>query len=110
MKRYTFTCDLKDNPVLIAEYRKYHEKIWPEISQSIHAKGVAHMEIYLHHTRMFMIMEVKDDFSFEQAAAMDKENPRVREWEDLMWNYQQTPPGAVHGEKWVLMEKIFDLE
>jgi L-rhamnose mutarotase len=109
MKRYSLICDLKNDPELITEYRKYHEKIWPEITQSILAKGIFHMEIYLHKTRMFMIMEVNDDFSFEKGSAMDKANPRVQEWENLMWKYQQSPPGAAKGEKWVLMEKIFDL-
>ena len=110
MKQYSLTCDLKNDPELIVKYRKYHEKIWPEITQSIHDKRVIHMEIYLYKTRMFMIMEVNDDFSFEEALAMDKANPRVQEWENLMWKYQQSPPGAAKGEKWVLMEKIFDLK
>jgi len=26
-----------------------------------------------------------------------------------MWNYQQAIPGVKAGEKWVLMNKIFDL-
>jgi L-rhamnose mutarotase len=110
MKRYTLTCDLKNDPELIAEYRKCHEKIWPEITKSIRDKGIEKMEIYLHRTRMFMIMEVNDGFSFPKALAMDLANPRVQEWEELMWNYQQSPPGAAEGEKWVLMEGIFDLD
>jgi hypothetical protein len=34
-KRYCLTLDLKDDPALIAEYRRYHQKIWPEITNSI---------------------------------------------------------------------------
>jgi L-rhamnose mutarotase len=33
----------------------------------------------------------------------------VQEWEQLMWKYQQALPGSKPGEKWRLMEKIFDL-
>jgi L-rhamnose mutarotase len=33
----------------------------------------------------------------------------VQEWEELMWKYQQAIPGAKPGEKWVLMNKIFEL-
>ena len=56
-----------------------------------------------------MIMETDDSFSFERKAKMDAENSKVQEWEDLMWNYQQPVKNALKGEKWVLMDKIFDL-
>jgi L-rhamnose mutarotase len=39
---------------------------------------------------------------------MDAANLKVREWEQLMWHYQQAIPSAKPGEKWVLMEKIFE--
>ncbi len=48
-------------------------------------------------------------FSFEKKNAMDNANPKVQEWENLMWKYQQALPVAKPGEKWVLMNKIFDL-
>jgi len=34
-RRYFFTLDLKDDAKLIAEYKRCHEKIWPELTQSI---------------------------------------------------------------------------
>ena len=59
---------------------------------------------------MFMIIEAKDDFSFEKKAAMDNSNPKVQEWERLMWKFQQALPQAKPGEKWMKMERIFKLE
>jgi len=56
-----------------------------------------------------MIMETEDDFSFEAKAAADAANPRVQEWEELMWTYQQALPLAKPGEKWMRMERIFRL-
>jgi L-rhamnose mutarotase len=109
-RRYCLALDLKDDPQLIAEYKKYHEKIWPEITTSLKAAGVKNLEIYRLGTRMFMIMEVDESFSFEAKAKADKENPKVREWEQLMWKFQQPVPGARPGEKWILMERIFKLE
>jgi len=67
------------------------------------------MQIYRFATRLFMIMEVNDNFSFQEKAETDMKNPKVQEWENLMWNYQEALPGAAKGEKWVLMDKIFDL-
>ena len=110
MKRHCLTLDLKDDPLLIAEYRKHHEKIWPEIAQSIHDAGVENLEIYLLGTRMFMIMEVTESFSFAAKAEADRNNPRVQKWEELMWSFQQALPQAQPGEKWLVMERIFRLE
>ncbi len=107
--RYCLTLDLKDDPKLIAEYRRYHEKIWPEITKSIRDAGIEDMEIYLLGTRMFLIMEVNEKFSFESKAKADRENPKVREWEELMWKFQKPLPNAKLGEKWMLMERIFQL-
>ena len=109
-KRYCLTLDLKDDPKLIAEYRRYHEKIWPEITRSIRDAGIVDMEIYLLGTRMFMVMEVDDSFSFEKKAKADAANPKVREWEERMWKFQKPLAGAKPGEKWMRMERIFKLE
>jgi L-rhamnose mutarotase len=109
-RRYCLTLDLKDDPQLIAEYKHYHEKIWPEITLSIKDAGVEDMEIYLLGTRMFMVMEVNEQFSFEAKAQADRKNPKVREWEELMWKFQELLPEAKPGEKWLLMARIFQLE
>jgi L-rhamnose mutarotase len=109
MKRFCLALDLKDDADLIAEYKKHHEKIWPEITASIKNSGIERMEIYSTGNRLFMIMETVDDFSFEMKSKLDAGNPKVQEWETLMWKYQQAIPWAKPNEKWILMEKIFDL-
>lgn len=111
MRRYCLALDLVDDPSLIAEYEHWHnaENGWPEIKQSIKAACISNMEIYRTGNRLFMIMETDDAFSFEQKAEMDASNPKVQEWENLMWKFQQPLPWAKPGEKWMLMEKIFQL-
>ena len=108
--RYCFSCDLKDDPELMAQYKAFHGvDYWPEIGQSIRDTGILDMEIYLVGNRMFMIMEVDETFSFERKAQMDAANPRVREWENLMSTFQQKLPWAAEGEKWMLTELIYKL-
>jgi len=109
-RRSCLTLDLKDDPTLIAEYKRYHEKIWPEITRSIKDSGIVDMEIYLLGNRLFMIIEVDEAFSFDTKAQADRDNLKVQEWETLMWKYQQQLPQARPGEKWVLMDRIFKLE
>lgn len=109
-RRYCLALDLKDDPDLMAEYEKYHEKIWPEITRSIRDSGILDMEIYRTGNRLFMVMEVSEGFSFQAKAKADGENPRVAEWEALMWRFQEPLPWAGEGEKWVLMDRIFKLD
>jgi L-rhamnose mutarotase len=110
MKRYSLTLDLKNDPELIQEYEKIHKEVWPEIIKSIKDSGIENMEIYRYQNRLFMIMEVNDDFSFDKKNASDKQNEKVQQWEELMWKYQQPLPGSAAGEKWKLMDKIFELK
>jgi len=110
MKRYCLALDLKEDEALIAAYEAYHQQVWPEVLESIQAAGIAQLEIYRVKNRLFMILETEDQFSFEKKALADASNKKVQEWEQLMWNYQQAIPGSQPGEKWMLMEKIFDLE
>ena len=109
-KRYCLTLDLQDDPQLIADYKRYHEKIWPEITRSIKDSGIEDLEIYQLGTRLFMVMEVGEQFSFEAKTKSDRENPKVQEWEELMWKFQKPLPSAKPGEKWLLMDRIFKLE
>ena len=111
MKRYCLALDLVDDPKLIEEYENWHaaENVWPEIKKSITDAGITDMQIYRTGNRLFMIMETDDSFSFERKAAMDEANAKVQEWEQLMWKFQQPLSWAKNGEKWILMDKIFQL-
>lgn len=108
--RYCFACDLKNDPVLIEKYKEYHENVWPEIKESIHAAGIEAMEIYLTGNRLFMVMEVNENYDAQKKAALDAENPKVQEWEKLMWKFQQQIPWAKEGEKWVPLKQLFKLK
>jgi L-rhamnose mutarotase len=108
-RRYCLALDLKDDPKLIAEYKRYHEAVWPEVLNSLRDAGIVDMEIYLAGTRLFMVLEVNEKFSFEAKAKADRENPKVCEWEELMWKYQSALPGLKPGEKWLLVERVFKL-
>jgi L-rhamnose mutarotase len=111
MKRFCLALDLVDDAILIDEYEKWHAPgaQLPGIPESIKDAGIIRMEIYRTGNRLFMIMETTDDFDPEKKAIADAANPAVQEWEQLMWKFQQPLPWAVAGEKWVMMNKIFQL-
>ena len=109
MQRFCLTLDLIDDPESIKEYEQYHAagNAWPEVTQHDIDCGVTNIEIFRTGNRMFMILETTDEFNFEEKAKMDAANPKIQEWENLMWKYQQPIPWAKPGEKWILMKRIF---
>ena len=112
MQRFCLALDLKDDAELIAEYEQWHAKGkgWPEVRQNDLNAGILDLQIYRTGNRMFMILETDDQFTFEKKSEMDAHNPHVQEWERLMWQFQQPLPWAKSGEKWVLMDQIFQFE
>lgn len=108
-KKFCLALDLKDDPELIKEYKSFHKNVCPEIIKSIKDSGISVLDIYCTGNRLFMIIEADENFSFEKKSTMDNKNPKVLEWEKLMWKFQQALPWAKPGEKWILMEKIFEL-
>ena len=111
VKRYCQTLSLKENPELIAEYKKRHrqENAWPEILAGIKEVGILEMEIYILGSRLFMIVETPLDFDWETAMKRLSNLPRQQEWEDYMSIFQQAAEGASSAEKWQLMERMFKL-
>lgn len=50
MKRHAFTMKLKSGTV--AEYKKRHDEIWPELSAAIRAAGISDYSIFLDETTL----------------------------------------------------------
>lgn len=105
MKRFCLALDLR--PDAIEAYEAHHTRVWPQVLQSIADSGITCMEIYRIETRLFMVMETTDAFSFELKRQADAANPLVQEWEALMSTFQQPLDSAKPGEKWLLMDRIF---
>ncbi len=110
-KRYCQTLELKDNPELIREYIKRHDRVyhWPEIRDGIRAVGILEMEIYLLGTTLLMVVETPLDFQWEEAFKRLTDMPRQVEWEEYMSLFQQAEPGQSSDEKWKMMDRIFYL-
>lgn len=110
-KRYCQTLDLKDDPELIAEYRKRHSEAeaWPEILNGIREVGILEMELYILGTRLFMIVETPLSFDWDSAMKKLASLPLQAEWEEYMSIFQVSEPGASSAEKWKLMDRMFHL-
>ena len=111
VKRYCQTLNLKNNPALIAEYRKIHSKkeAWPEIRKGIRSVGILEMEIYISGFQVFMIIETPLDFDWETAMNTLSHLPKQAEREEYVSEFQECAPKSTSAEKWKLMERMFYL-
>lgn len=108
--RHCLMLDLKDDAALIARYEAFHRDIWPEVATHLHEQGVTGMEIYRLGTRLCMLMETDDErFDAERMARAESTNPKLVEWEALMWTFQAPTPWTPTGRKWAEAARIFTL-
>ena len=108
MLRQVLAIDLKDDSV-VTTYREYHQRVWPEVLESLRASGVLDVQIYVLGRRVVMIANLEDGADLRRAfATRIASHPRVAEWERLMMSLQQPAPGAAEGEWWTAMEPVFE--
>ena len=108
MKTYAYALDLKDDPVLIAQYMHYHKHIWPEVLQSIERSGVKSCKIYRIGNRLFMIQEVDDSYTADDVTSYTS-GEKEKEWDAIMKGFQVPVEWAKPGEWWTEMEQVYDL-
>ncbi len=111
MPRFYFALDLRNDPVLIEEYERWHrpEHIWPTTLQSLRSSGIEEFAIYRCGNRLVQVLQVAPGFSLEENRAAGSTNPNVLAWEEFMWQFQQALPFAPAGQKWVPMARVFSL-
>ena len=110
-KRYVQTLDLRDDPDMIREYRKWHSKEyhWKEIRDGIRQVGLLEMEIYLIGNHLTMIVDAPADFNWEESMNRLAALPRQSEWEAFVSRFQGCAADAKSTEKWQPMDRIFHL-
>ncbi|MEQ8965862.1 MAG: amidohydrolase family protein [Azospirillaceae bacterium] len=110
MKDLALALDLKDDPQTIAEYDRYHRDVWPEILRGMAAVGVRSQRIWRVGNRLFMLLQVDDDFDWDRDfARYMRETDRAREWDDLMRTFQSKVPAAGPDDWWAPMDLVYDM-
>ena len=111
VKRFVQTLDLRDDPEMIREYRKWHseEFHWREIREGIKSVVIIEMEIYILGTRLVMIVDAPEDFNWTEAMNRLATLPRQSEWEAFVSCLQGCRSDARSDEKWQMMERMFRL-
>jgi L-rhamnose mutarotase len=79
MQRNAFKMKLK--PGSVAEYKKRHDEIWPELQKELRAAGVSDYSIFLDEETLtlFAVQKLSD----KNSAAALPNSPIVKKW----WSY-----------------------
>ena len=87
MQRNAFKMKLK--PGFVAEYKKRHDEIWPELQKELNAAGVSDYSIFLDEETLtlFAVQKLSD----KNTAAALPNSPIVKKW----WSYM-APLMEVH--------------
>ena len=107
--RHCLTLDLKDDPVAIESYDRYHADVWPEVLEDLREIGIDDMTIWRRGTRMVMLLEVPDDFDLRKLAGSPDSHPRVKEWGQLMGTFLKPLPDADFVGLWQPMTEVFKM-
>jgi len=88
MTRHAFKMRLK--PGNVAEYKKRHDEIWPELSRELRAAGISDYSIFLDEETLtlFAVQKLAD----KNSAAELPNSPIVRKWWDSMVPLMETHP------------------
>ena len=110
MKSFAMTLNLKSHPGVEKEYKKYHRAVWPEVLDGLRGIGISRMKIYFHGQQLFMYLEADDEFDPTVDFEKYMDNPRAKEWDELMRGFQTPVPGTPTDVWWATMEEVFDLD
>ena len=106
MKRYGSVIGLK--PEAIAEYKRLHAAVWPDVAKQITASNIRNYSIFLKEPEnlLFAYYEyVGDDHDADMAAMAA--DPKTQEWWAVCKPLQQPLETRAEGEWWAGMEEVF---
>ncbi|MDP2118854.1 MAG: L-rhamnose mutarotase [Hoeflea sp.] len=95
-------------PDRIAEYRRLHAAVWPEILAMISTCNIRNYSIFLKEPEnlLFGYWEYHGT-DFEADAAKMAADPKTRDWWDVCMPCQAPLATRKEGEWWAMMEEVF---
>jgi L-rhamnose mutarotase len=106
MKRMGFVLGLKADQ--IAEYKRIHAAVWPEVLATIARCNIKNYTIFLKEPEnlLFAYYEYHGT-DFKKDMAKMAEDPKTREWWAICEPMQSPLPTRKEGEWWAEMEDVF---
>ena len=98
-------------PDQIADYKRVHAAVWPDILAKISECHIRNYSIFLREPEnlLFGYWEYHGSDWAADAAKMAAD-PRTQEWWDVCMPMQQPLPSRAEGEWWAMAEEVFHLD
>ena len=93
-------------PGKLAEYKKRHDEIWPELVEVLKAAGIRNYSIWNVGDEVFGYYECEMGAAY--AARTQAESPVVKRWDEYMKDVMEMEMDPVTGAQ-PLMTQVFDL-
>lgn len=95
----------------VAEYKRLHAAVWPEILTMISACNIKNYSIYLKEPENLMFAYY-EYHGTDYAADMAKmaADPKTQEWWSVCMPCQKPLETRKDGEWWAMMEEVFHLD
>lgn len=106
MQRMSHVIHVK--PEALAEYKRIHADVWPEILKAIHDSNIRNYSIFLKEPENLLIAYweyVGTDYKADMEKI--KQAPRMREWWDITDLMQAPLETRKPGEWWASAEEVF---
>ena len=109
MRRMGMCLGLKVDKV--AEYKRLHAAVWPEILAMISACNIRNYSIYLREPEniLFGYWEYHGA-DFAADAAKMAADPATQRWWSICMPCQEPLPTRKEGEWWAMMDEVFHLD
>ena len=109
MTRYSSILGIR--PDHIAEYKRLHAAVWPEVLKQIKASNITNYSIYLREPEnlMFAYFEYTGT-DYDADMARIAADPKTQEWWAVCMPLQKPLDTLKPGEWWGPMEEVFHVD
>ncbi len=104
MRRYGMV--IKVRPEKLAEYKRLHANVWPEVLATIRRCNIRNYSIYLKDGFLFSYFEYVGH-DFEKDMAKMAADPITQEWWSHCKPCQEPLETRAEGDWWAGMEEVF---
>jgi L-rhamnose mutarotase len=94
-------------PDKLVEYKRLHEKVWPDLLADMRAAGIRNYSIFADGPELFGYLECDNWAAVNAALAKSDAN---RRWQEFMRGYLATPLDPDATEPLRLLDEVFRLD
>lgn len=110
-KTLVFVVNLVNDEQKVNEYLAHHQKVWPEVEAGFRKAGYKKIELYRFNQSLVMMVTIPKNANIDSMGKIaESYDPKCREWNQMMDQYQVGVAGTSEGQKWVQAERIYSFK